>query len=90
MFKDSEIPRLMKLHRTKVSYLVTHALALRFEDMLKVLMTTGDHIVLLFDKSLADSLQKKQLDIHIRIWDDKKVCFKWVVFLLYLRTYVDI
>ena len=88
MFKDSEIPRLMKLQRTKVGYLVTHALALRFEDMLKVLMTTCDHIVLLFDESLEDSLQKNQLDIHVRIWDDKKVIFKWVF--LYLRTYVYI
>jgi hypothetical protein len=38
--------------------------------MLKQNARAADNLVLLFDESLNDELQKKRLDMHVRLWSD--------------------
>ena len=57
----------------KSKYLAEYALAPHFKSILEDKIKSGDgpskYFVVLFDESLNDNLQKKQLDFHIRHWN---------------------
>lgn len=73
MFPDSKIERKMSLGETKCRYLTAFGLGPYSMDLLKRRIKNEEKYVLLFDESLNQQLQKKQLDIHGRFWSGFKV-----------------
>ena len=72
MFPNCEIAQSMSLGETKIMYMSCFGIAPYLTSLLE--RTTKDSpYVLLFDESLNKDLKKKQLDIHIRMWDYDKV-----------------
>ena len=72
MFHDSEIAKKMKLHRTKIGYMITYGLAPHFFQELNDLCAQCDYIVIGFDESLNKVAQSAQMDIFVRFWDASK------------------
>lgn len=58
---------------SKAASLSSFGIAPHFRSLLKAKIRASDKYVLLFDESLNDNLQKKQVDIHIRFWDGDEV-----------------
>lgn len=73
MFPDSNIAKQFKCGERKSAYLAVYGLGEHFRTLLKTTIT-GPYTVL-FDESLNHKMQTKQMDIHIRFWNDttKKV-----------------
>ena len=72
MFLDNAIVKEYSMSKDKVSYYINYGIAPIFRD--KVLLTcekSSFHSVL-FDESFCHMFQDKQLDVHIRIWDNMK------------------
>ena len=69
MFPDSQIAQQFKCGESKTAYLATFGIAPHFLSLLKNKVKSESSYVLLFDESLNEEMQKKQLDIHVRIWD---------------------
>lgn len=69
MFPDSEIARRFTCGSTKVAYLSTFGIAPFFKSHLIREISKQSGYCVLFDESLNRELQKKQLDLHVRIWD---------------------
>ena len=65
MFPDSSIASKFSLSETKARYITTFGLGPCFLDMLKQSARAAENFVLLFDESLNEELQKKQLDLHV-------------------------
>ena len=65
MFPDSEIAKCFSMGETKCSYVATFGLGQFFADQIKQDVKKADHYVLLFDESLNDKLQQKQMDLHV-------------------------
>ena len=78
MFPDSAIAQCYSSAETKTRYLTSHGLAPHFLSQLKE-QVKGQEYVLLFDESLNKKNQFKQLDIHVRYWDDSQyqVCSRY-------------
>jgi hypothetical protein len=76
MFTDSEIA--YKCGETKTMYISCFGLAPHFNQMLERKVRMGRSFVLLFDESLNNHLQKKQLDYHVRIWEHDRVVTRYV------------
>ena len=70
MFPDSSIASKFALSETKARYFTSFGLGPYFLDMLKAKARSSDCLVLLFDETLNAELQKKQLDIHVRLWSN--------------------
>jgi len=73
MFPDSLIAEKMTMSERKCAYLSTFGLGPHFLTLLRDRVKTTDGFVLMFDESLNEQLQKKQLDILVRFWDGDKV-----------------
>jgi len=70
MFADSDVARDVKLNCSKVSYVVSHGLGSFFhEDLVTKIRNTSTFYAILLDETTNDQM-KKQLDIHIRFWND--------------------
>ncbi|XP_063219581.1 uncharacterized protein LOC134529431 [Bacillus rossius redtenbacheri] len=72
MYPDSNIAAKMKLSKAKVSYTIVHGLAPQLERDLKAAISNCSHIVIGFDESLNKVVQKQQMDLTVRYWDDVK------------------
>lgn len=72
MFPDSEIAQKFSCGKTKTMYLSCFGIAPHFTDLLKK-QVKDEHYVLLYDESLNVQLQSKQLDIHLRFWNDNLI-----------------
>ena len=72
MFPTCDIAKSMSLGETKIMYLSCFGIAPHFTSLLEK-STQDEQYVLLFDESLNKDLQKKQLDVHLRMWDYDKV-----------------
>ena len=73
MFPDSVIAENFKLCETKSQYVLNFALAPLSDMVLKrSISESTPGYVILFDESLNNDLQKKQLDFHVRIWNFTK------------------
>lgn len=46
---------------------------------MKEKVKSADGYVLLFDESLNQELQKKQMDFHVRIWNHNKVETRYMI-----------
>lgn len=77
MFPDSDIARSFTCSEKKCAYIACHGLrpflASQVLDMEK-----SDHFVALFDETLNEYLQKKQLDVHVRLWNNSEVTTRYV------------
>lgn len=57
----------------KASYVVNFGLAPYFHNLLAAKVKKAGNYVLLFDESLNHHQQQKQLDVHIRFWDEGQI-----------------
>lgn len=69
MFPDSEIASRLKLHRTKISYVINFGLGQYFFRELQDMCTKCDYVVIGFDESVNKVSQKGQMDAFVRFWD---------------------
>ena len=60
-----------KCSETKARYLTTFGISPYLERLIRNKTAASSDYVLLFDESLNSELQKKQLDVHVRLWDDE-------------------
>lgn len=77
MFPDSNIAKRFTCGERKTSYLAVFGISEYFkQDLLKEIRSFYS---VLFDESLNKSTQKKQMDIHVRYWNEKKdqVCTRF-------------
>ena len=73
MFPDSNIAQKFSCGETKCTYLARFGLAPHFQQlMIKSLKESGAFVVL-FDESLNNVTQSKQLDVHVRTWRNGEV-----------------
>jgi len=60
------------LSKTKCGYFINHGLAPHFEELLLQDVKTRPFYVLSFDESLSEFIQKEQMDLQIRYWNNKQ------------------
>ena len=77
MFPDSASASKFACGERKSNYLCTFGIAPYFQNLLRQKLRdsqrTGAEYVLLFDESLNPSMQTKQMDVMVRIWDANRV-----------------
>ena len=74
MFPDSNIARNFKCGETKSSYMITFGLGPHFLEQLKEkVKASSTGYVLLFDESFNAKNRLKQMDFHIRFWENNFV-----------------
>ena len=67
MFPDSAIAKGFRCGERKTAYFCVFGLAEHFKKA--ILSKVKGHFVIMFDESLNQKMQEKQLDIHVRYWD---------------------
>ena len=72
MFPDSRIASQFACGEKKCAYLICFGLAPHFKQLLKDVVKNEEAYVLMFDESLNSVCQSKQMDIHIRSWNEDK------------------
>ena len=72
MFPDSEIAKNMTLQKDKCKYVIKYGLAPYFEELLLKEISISPFYSLSFDESLNKHLQKSQMDILVRYWNEDK------------------
>ena len=80
MFPDSSIAHAFKLGRTKCAYMINHGLAPYFRDTLIEKVQKCNYFVICFDESLNKVVQRGQMDLCIRYFDDStlRVCTSYL------------
>ncbi|KAL3180409.1 hypothetical protein MRX96_008972 [Rhipicephalus microplus] len=68
MFPDREIAKAFSCSERKSAYVVYHGLRPFFLSCLQRELEQSDGYTVLFDGSLNDYLQRKQMDIHVCYW----------------------
>ena len=68
MDPNSKILESFKMKKTKASYVINHGLAPYFRDKLYTEINASDMLVLSFDESLNDVVQKCEMVLVIRYW----------------------
>ncbi|CAL1293400.1 unnamed protein product [Larinioides sclopetarius] len=71
MFPDSKIAEKFSCGPTKCSYLISFGIAPYIKNVLFKCLGDVDVYSLMFDEALNKSLQTKQMDLHIRFWNEK-------------------
>ncbi|KAG8179991.1 hypothetical protein JTE90_007959 [Oedothorax gibbosus] len=74
---DSEVAKNFSCGENKVAYLSVFGIAPHFSSLLKSRIKNEPDYVLLFDESMNEVNQSKQLDCHVRIWDVNKVTTRY-------------
>ena len=77
MFPDSEIAKQFQCAERKASYLVGFGVAPYLQSQLRDQVKEISDYVVLFDESLNEGLQSKQMDIFVRFWDGNKVSTRY-------------
>ena len=77
MFPDSAIAKDFSCAERKSSYLIAFGLAPYLQGQLRVRVKEACDYVLLFDESLNDRLQSKQMDVLVRLWDVNRVATRY-------------
>lgn len=78
MFPDSEIAKKFSVGETKCAYIACHGLRPYLLSCLQKEVRSSEKYVVMFDESLNESAQQKQMDIHIRCWNDShQVCTRY-------------
>ena len=70
MFSDSKIASSFQLSKTKCSYFIKYGLPPHFKELLLQDVKVCPFFVLSFDESLNEFIQKEQMDLQIRYWDN--------------------
>ena len=70
MFPESAITKSFSCGEKKSTYIICHGLAPYFSQQLKDQVRLLDSFVILFDESFNCFTQNKQMDMHIRLFDD--------------------
>lgn len=78
MFPDSDIARSFTCSEKKCAYVACHGLRPFFASQVLDMMEKSEHFVVLFDETLNEYLQKKQLDVHVRLWNNSEVTTRYV------------
>ncbi|XP_071482987.1 uncharacterized protein, partial [Diadema antillarum] len=78
MFPDSAIAKGFQLSETKCRYITVFGLGPYVQDLLYDNIKQSKHYVILFDESLNQKLQKKQMDFLIRTWQHGQVCTRYL------------
>lgn len=73
MFKDSQFASLFSCGERKTAYYSTFGIGPYLKDCLHDDLAKEDAYVLLFDESLNQMTQTKQLDLHVRYWSKDRV-----------------
>lgn len=73
MFPDSDIAKSFTCGKDKTGYIIRFGLASFFKKQLVDGINKAGPFVLMFDESLNQASKKKQLDIHVRYWEDDRV-----------------
>ncbi|XP_051950061.1 uncharacterized protein LOC127620838 [Xyrauchen texanus] len=73
MFPDSDIAKSFTCGKDKTGYIIRFGLAPHFKQELINTINKAGQFVLMFDESLNQSTKTKQLDVHIRFWEDDRV-----------------
>ncbi|GBN16550.1 hypothetical protein AVEN_227752-1 [Araneus ventricosus] len=71
MFPDSKIAEKFSCGPTKCSYLISFGIAPYIKGVLFKCLGELNVYSLMFDEALNKSLQAKQMDLHIRFWNEK-------------------
>ena len=61
-----------QMGRIKLQYVVNHGLFPHFKQMILDEILKSSFMSVLYDKSLNESTQKSEMDIHVRYWNDLK------------------
>ena len=78
MFPDSRVAKSFQLSKTKCGYFITYGLAPYVKELLMKKIQSSPFFVLSFDESLNIIIQKKQMDLQVRFWDnEKKKCTRY-------------
>ena len=72
MFPGSKIRHSFNLSRTKCNYILNFGLAPPFKIILLIEIKTSPYFTTIFDENLNRQLQRGQMDILIRFWDEDK------------------
>lgn len=72
MFPDSDIAENFTCGENKISYIVTFGISPYLKDIMDSEMKNVKYFVLMYDESHNDSLEQKQLDVHVKYWDEEK------------------
>ena len=78
MFSDSKIASQFSCGEKKAAYLTTFGLGPYFADQLFKNLQSKPAYVLLFDETLNEDLQEKQLDVYVRFWEDRQVVTRFL------------
>ena len=73
MFPDSDIAKTFTCGKDKTGYITKFGLAPYFKQQLVDGVNKAGQFVLMFDESLNHSTKTKQLDVHVRYWEDDRV-----------------
>ena len=70
MFPDSEVAAQFSLGKSKCRYMLLFGIAPHFKSILKKDINTSSFYSVSFDESLNSVIQKCQMDVNIRYWND--------------------
>lgn len=73
MFPDSAIAKNFQLSESKCKYMTVFGLGPYVQDLVRAHIKESSHYVILFDESLNQKLQSKQMDFLIRTWQNNEV-----------------
>ena len=73
MFPDSDVAKSFTCGKDKTGYIIRFDIGAFFKNELTKNINPAGPFVLMFDESLNQSNKKKQLDIHVRYWEDGNV-----------------
>ena len=71
-FPDSDIAKTFTCSKDKTGYVTKFGLAPYFKQQLVDGVNKAGQFVLMFDESFNQSTKNKQLDIHVRYWEDDR------------------
>lgn len=70
MFPDSAIAKKMSLGYTKAAYMTSYGCAPYFKSSLEDLLAKTDNYTICFDEAFNKIVQRGQMDIHVRFFND--------------------
>ncbi len=77
MFPDSIIAKNFQCGERKTAYIASFGIAPYLRNIMNNRILEEQHYVILFDESMNQKLQEKQLDFHVRIWNGDSVASRY-------------
>lgn len=73
MFFDSQIAKKFRMHKDKLSYVITYGLGPYLQKELAYIIRSCEYYAVSFDESLNKIAQKEQMDLVVRYWTGEKI-----------------